>query len=72
MSQSIQAQTIQDFVGKTLDEARITKTHVWVIALIAAGYFVDVLDLIVLGALIPDMVATKFATASEAGSAARR
>jgi putative MFS transporter len=61
------AQTIQEFVGKTLDEARITKTHVWVIALIAAGYFVDVLDLIVLGALIPDMVQTKFATAAEAG-----
>ena len=61
------AQTIQDFVGKTLDEAPITKTHIKVIALIAAGYFFDILDLIVLGALIPDMVATKFATATEAG-----
>jgi MFS transporter, putative metabolite:H+ symporter len=61
------AQTIQDFVGKTLDESPITRTHIWVIALIAAGYFVDVLDLIVLGALIPDMVATKFATPAEAG-----
>ncbi len=61
------AQTIQDFVGKTLDEAPITKSHIKVIALIAAGYFFDILDLIVLGALIPDMVATKFATAAEAG-----
>lgn len=61
------AQTIQDFVGKTLDEAPITNTHIKVIALIAAGYFFDILDLIVLGALIPDMVASKFATATEAG-----
>lgn len=61
------AQTIQAFVGKTLDEAPITKTHIKVIALIAAGYFFDILDLIVLGALIPDMVASKFATATEAG-----
>ena len=61
------AQTIQDFVGKTLDEAPITSTHIKVIALIAAGYFFDILDLIVLGALIPDMVASKFATATEAG-----
>ena len=57
------AQTIQDFVGKTLDEAPITKTHIKVIALIAAGYFFDILDLIVLGALIPDMVATKIGRA---------
>lgn len=61
------AQTIQDFVGKTLDAAPLTKTHYRVIALIAAGYFFDILDLIVLGALIPDMVATNFATAAEAG-----
>ena len=61
------AQTIEAFVGKTLDTAPITKTHIKVIALIAAGYFFDILDLIVLGALIPDMVATKFATAAQAG-----
>src|SRR5713101_819249 len=61
------AQTIEAFVGKTLDIAPITKTHIQVIALIAAGYFFDILDLIVLGALIPDMVQTKFATTAEAG-----
>jgi len=61
------AQTVQDFVGKTLDEAPITPTHIKVIALIAAGYFFDILDLIVLGALIPDMVASKFASPTEAG-----
>jgi putative MFS transporter len=61
------AQTIEAFVGKALDEAKISPLHVKVVALIAAGYFFDVIDLIVLGSLIPDMVQSKFATATEAG-----
>jgi MFS transporter, putative metabolite:H+ symporter len=61
------AQTIEAYVGTTLDDAKVTPTHYKVFALIAAGYFFDILDLIVLGALIPDMVQTKFATATEAG-----
>jgi putative MFS transporter len=61
------AQTIEGFVGTSLDDAKITPIHVRVIALIAAGYFFDVIDLIVLGSLIPDMVQTKFATAAELG-----
>ena len=40
--------------------------HVKVVALIAAGYFFDVIDLIVLGSLIPDMIQSKFATGAEA------
>ena len=59
------AQTIEAFVGKALDEAKITPLHMKVIALIAAGYFFDVIDLIVLGSLIPDMIRTKFATGAE-------
>src|SRR6266852_7935603 len=61
------AQTIEGFVGSSLDEAKISPLHVRVIALIAAGYFFDVIDLIVLGSLIPDMVQSKFATGAEAG-----
>jgi putative MFS transporter len=61
------AQTIEGFVGNALDNAKISRLHVKVVALIAAGYFFDVIDLIVLGSLIPDMVATKFATTTEAG-----
>ena len=61
------AQTIEGFVGKALDEAKISPLHIRVIALIAAGYFFDVIDLIVLGSLIPDMVQSKFASATEAG-----
>ena len=60
------AQTIEGFVGNALDDAKISPLHVKVIALIAAGYFFDVIDLIVLGALIPDMIQTKFATGAEA------
>ncbi len=60
------AQTIEGFVGNALDDAKISPLHVKVIALIAAGYFFDVIDLIVLGALIPDMINTKFATGPEA------
>jgi putative MFS transporter len=60
------AQTIEGFVGTSLDNAKISPLHIKVIGLIAAGYFFDVIDLIVLGSLIPDMLATKFATAPEA------
>ena len=60
------AQTIEGFVGTSLDNAKISPLHVKVVALIAAGYFFDVIDLIVLGSLIPDMLATKFATGPEA------
>jgi MFS transporter, putative metabolite:H+ symporter len=60
------AQTIEGFVGASLDEAKISPLHIKVIALIAAGYFFDVIDLIVLGSLIPDMIQSKFATGAEA------
>ncbi len=61
------AQTIEAYVGNALDNAKISPLHVRVIALIAAGYFFDVIDLIVLGNLIPDMIDSHFATKIEAG-----
>ena len=61
------AQTIEAFVGNALDNAKISTLHKKVIALIAAGYFFDVIDLIVLGNLIPDMINSHFATKIEAG-----
>ena len=60
------AETIEGFVGRSLDDAKISPLHVRAIALIAAGYFFDVIDLIVLGSLIPDMVQSNFATGAEA------
>ena len=59
------AQTIEGFVGNALDNAKISSLHVKVVGLIAAGYFFDVIDLIVLGSLVPDMIQSKFATGPE-------
>ena len=47
------AQTIEAFVGSALDEAKISPLHRRVIALIAAGYFFDVIDFTVFGSLVP-------------------
>ena len=54
-------QTIESFVGKALDEAKISPLHIKIISLIAAGYFFDVIDYIVQGSLFPDMRASGFA-----------
>jgi putative MFS transporter len=55
------AQTIEAFVGQSLDDAKISPLHIKVISLIAAGYFFDVIDYIVQGSLFPDMKASGFA-----------
>ena len=52
------AQTIEAFVGQSLDDAKISPLHIKVISLIAAGYFFDVIDYIVQGSLFPDMKAS--------------
>lgn len=61
------AQTIEAFVGKSLDEATITPLHKKIIALIAAGYFFDVIDFTIFGALVPFILSSKFATGPEVG-----
>lgn len=61
------AQTIEAFVGSSLDDAKISPLHIKVITLIAAGYFFDVIDYIVQGSLFPDMKASHFTT--DAGAA---
>jgi MFS transporter, putative metabolite:H+ symporter len=57
------AETIEGFVGRSLDDAKISPLHVRIIALIAAGYFFDVIDYIVQGSLFPDMKASGFTDA---------
>ncbi len=59
------AQTIKSFVGNALDDATISPLHRRVIALIAAGYFFDVIDFTVFGALVPYILQSKFATGAE-------
>jgi putative MFS transporter len=64
------AQTIEGFVGTSLDEARMSPIHWRVFALISAGYFFDVCDYVILGALIPDMVRSGFATPAQIATVA--
>ena len=59
------AQTIEGFVGNALDEAKISPLHQKVIALIAAGYFFDVIDFTIFGSLVPYILSSKFATGPE-------
>jgi putative MFS transporter len=59
------AQTIEGFVGTSMDQARMSPIHYRVFALIAAGYFFDVADYVILGSLIPDMTRSGFATAAQ-------
>jgi MFS transporter, putative metabolite:H+ symporter len=59
------AQSIEAFVGCAMDDARMTPIHWRVLALVAAGYFFDVLDLTILGALVPDMIKSGFITAPQ-------
>lgn len=59
------AQTIEAFVGNALDEAKISPLHQRVIALIAAGYFFDVIDFTIFGSLVPYILQSKFATGPE-------
>ena len=59
------AQTIEAFVGTSLDTAKITPLHRRIIALIAAGYFFDVIDFTIFGSLVPFILQSKFATGAE-------
>ncbi len=67
------AQTIESFVGNALDEAKISPLHKKIVALIAAGYFFDVIDFTILGSIIPFILKSGFTSPAEAaaiGSAA--
>ncbi len=59
------AQTIEGFVGTSMDNARMSPIHYRVFILIAAGYFFDVADYVILGSLIPDMTRSGFGTAAQ-------
>ena len=59
------AQTIEGFVGNALDNAKISPLHRKVVALIAAGYFFDVIDFTIFGAMVPFILGSKFASGAE-------
>jgi len=59
------AQTIEAYVGTALDNAKMSPLHKRVIALIAAGYFFDVIDFTIFGSLVPYIIRSGFATGPE-------
>jgi len=56
-------QTIEAYVGEQLDNARMGPIHWRVLGLVASGYFFDVIDFTIFGALVPDIIKSGFATA---------
>ena len=60
------AQTVESFVNNALDDAKISPLHQRVIALIAAGYFCDVIDYTIYGSLVPFIIKSGFAAADAA------
>ncbi len=58
-------QTIEGFVNAALDDAKITPLHRRVIALIAAGYFCDVIDYTVFGSMVPFIIKSGFGAAGD-------
>ena len=61
------AQSIVSYVDSTLDNAKMGPIHRQVLALITFAYFFDVIDFIILGSLIPDMIKSGFAVQLQAG-----
>jgi len=70
MRQTQQAsdQTVEAYVGQVMDEASLGRTHWHVMALVASGLFVDVMDFSILGALVPDLIHSGFITGGQAAA----
>ncbi len=62
------AQSIVAYVDEALDNARLGPVHKRVLAIICTGLFFDVIDFIILGSLVPDMIRTHFATPAGIGT----
>jgi MFS transporter, putative metabolite:H+ symporter len=59
------AQSITSYVAEAMDDAPMTSFHWRVVALISAGFFIDLVDIAVFGSVVPDMRASGFATPGE-------
>jgi MFS transporter, putative metabolite:H+ symporter len=55
-------QTIEAYVGNAMDNARMGPIQWRVLALAAGGYFFDVMDFTIFGALVPDLLKSGFVT----------
>jgi putative MFS transporter len=59
------AQTVEAYVGETMDNAPMGRLHWQVLALVASGYFFDVMDFTIFGALVPDLIKSGFVTQAQ-------
>ena len=59
---ALTAQTIESFVGDAMDNAQMGPIQWQVLALAAGGYFFDVMDFTIFGALVPDLLHSGFVT----------
>jgi MFS transporter, putative metabolite:H+ symporter len=59
------AQTIEAYVGEAMDNAEMGPIHWRVLALVASGYFCDVIDFTIFGALVPDLIKSGFVTQNQ-------
>jgi putative MFS transporter len=59
------AQTVEAYVGEMMDNAPMGRLHWQVLALVASGYFFDVMDFTIFGALVPDLIKSGFVTQSQ-------
>ena len=66
----VSGQSVEEFVGATMDEARMGAIHWRVLALVTAGLFFDVMDFTILGSLVPDMIGSHFLTAPQVATVA--
>lgn len=57
--------TDTDVIGEALDASPLLTVHKRIIALISVGYFLDVIDYVIFGSMIPTMLGENFATRSE-------
>ncbi|HTW54816.1 MAG TPA: MFS transporter [Stellaceae bacterium] len=64
-SRSGAAQTIEAYVGEQMDNARMGSTQWLVLALAAGGYFFDVMDFTIFGALVPDLLKSGFVSGAQ-------
>ena len=64
-AQSASGQTVEAYVGEQMDNARMGSLHWRVLALVAGGYFFDVIDFTIFGALVPDLLKSGFVNQSQ-------
>src|SRR5438270_13100222 len=61
-AQPAPGQTVEAYVGEQMDNARMGPLHWRVLALVASGYFCDVLDFSMFGPPVPGLIKSGFVT----------